>query len=96
VGVSAISCWEVAFLVIRGRLRLDRDVAAWVNAALRRPRTELLPLDPVIAVDAAHLSAFGGDPADHIIVATVRHHGAKLATADAAIASSGLVDVIWR
>lgn len=29
--VSPISCWEVATLTTKGRVRLDRDVYAWVR-----------------------------------------------------------------
>ena len=95
IGVCAISCWEVARLVVHGRLKLDRQVHDWVASALRAPRVELLALEPEIAVAAATLGAFGGDPADHMIVATARDRKAPLATADERIAESGLVDIVW-
>ena len=50
IGVCAISCWEVARLVVHGRLKLDRQVHDWVASALRAPRVELLALEPEIAV----------------------------------------------
>jgi len=56
---------------------------------------ELLPLEPAVAVMAAHLGAFGGGPANHIIVATARHRKALLVAADERIGSWGLVTVIW-
>jgi PIN domain nuclease of toxin-antitoxin system len=37
----------------------------------------------------------GGDPADHMIVATARHLRAPLVTADDNIAESGTVEIIW-
>jgi PIN domain nuclease of toxin-antitoxin system len=95
IGVCAISCWEVARLVVHGRLKLDRQVQDWVASALRAPRVELLALEPEIAVAAATLGAFGGDPADHMIVATARDRKAPLATADERITESGLVDIVW-
>jgi PIN domain nuclease of toxin-antitoxin system len=95
IGVCAISCWEVARLVVHGRLKLDRQVHEWVASALRAPRVELLPLEPEVAVAAAALGAFGGDPADHMIVATARDRKAPLATADERITESGLVHVVW-
>ena len=95
VGVCAISCWEVARLVVHGRLKLDRETHEWVTTALRAPGVELLPLEPEVAVAAANLGAFGGDPADHMIVATARHRRAPLVTADEGITESGLVDVVW-
>ena len=36
-GVAAISCWEVAMLTDKGRLKLDRDVGLWVEQALALP-----------------------------------------------------------
>ena len=35
--LSAISVWEVAKLVEKGRLRLDRDVQTWIEQALAIP-----------------------------------------------------------
>lgn len=95
VGVCAISPWEVGMLVTLGRLKLDRDVRAWVAEALALPRTVLLPLEPEVAVLAAQLPDYGGDPADDLIVSTARALEAPLATADSRIAESGLVQVVW-
>ena len=95
IGVCAISCWELARLVVHGRLKLDRQVQEWVASALCAPRVELLALDPEIAVAAATLGTFGGDPADHMIVATARDRRAPLATADERITESGLVEIVW-
>ncbi len=95
VGVCAISCWEVAMLVQRGRLKLDRDARTWIDRALSVPGVELLALDADVAVDTAELPDFGGDPADRMIVATARKHQVSVVTADARIADSRLVSVIW-
>jgi PIN domain nuclease of toxin-antitoxin system len=35
LGVSAISCWEVAKLVEYGRLRLDCSLEEWMEQAVR-------------------------------------------------------------
>ena len=82
-------------LVRKGRLKLDRDVRTWINLALAVPSLELLPVDADVGVSAAQLGPFGGDPADHLIVATALLESAPLATADECIADSGLVQVIW-
>lgn len=37
LGVSIISCWEVAKLVEYGRLKLDRPVGLWIERALNEP-----------------------------------------------------------
>jgi PIN domain nuclease of toxin-antitoxin system len=86
LGVSAISCWEVATLVERGRLRLNQPVLDWVRQALRYPGVRLLELTPEIAVESTQLpSGFHRDPADQIIVATARVGGHPLLTADGRI-----------
>ena len=88
VGISAITPWEIALLAERGRLRLTREVGAWIKAALALPGIRLIPLEPDIAADSARLpGAFHADPADRLIVATARQYGAPLFTADYAILS---------
>ena len=81
--VSAISLWEIAMLVSKGRLALDRDVGEWVNTALALPGIRLTPLAPEIAVASTRLPAvLHPDPADRILAATIRHVDAVLVTAD--------------
>lgn len=83
VWISAITPWEIAMLVAKRRLTLDRDVMAWVDAALAQPGLRLAALEPAISVASTRLpEALHGDPADRIIVATARHLGAALMTAD--------------
>lgn len=81
--VSAITPWELAMLVHKGRLTLDRDVAEWVAAALELPGIRLEPLSPEVAVASTRLPGdIHADPADCILVATARHVGAALITED--------------
>jgi PIN domain nuclease of toxin-antitoxin system len=88
--VSAITAWEIGMLAANGRLVLDRDVAEWVDAALALPGLQLAPLEPGVAVASTRLPQFvHADPADRIIVATARHLGAALVTADAALLAYG-------
>lgn len=83
LGVSVISCWEVAKLVEVGRLELQRPIEDWLSQALNYPGVELLPLTPAIAVESTKLPGqFHRDPADQLIVATARVHQCPLATAD--------------
>lgn len=93
--VSAITPWEVALLVEKGRLALGRDAGAWIAAALAVPGVRLAPITPEIAVDSVRLPGnFHADPADRLIIATARHADATLLTADRAIldyAASGYV-----
>jgi PIN domain nuclease of toxin-antitoxin system len=86
IGVSAISCWEVAKLVELGRLSLSIDVREWLRLALAYPGVRLLDLSVDIAVGSTRLPAgFHRDPADQMIVATARHFDAMLITADSKI-----------
>ncbi len=98
IGVSAITPWEIALLVEKGRLRLAREVAEWLDAALAAQGVRLLPIEPRVALDSVRLpGAFHADPADRLIVAAARRWGATLITADAAIisyAKTGHVDVM--
>ena len=82
-------------LADKKRVVLDRPIDAWVEAALRGPRVELLPRTPSIALRAATFSALHGDPADRLILATALVHGARLVTHDAKLTDSSLVDVVW-
>ncbi|MBV8048735.1 MAG: type II toxin-antitoxin system VapC family toxin [Paludibacterium sp.] len=81
--VSAISVWEIAMLVSKGRLSLDRDVGEWIQQALSQPGIHLASLTPDISVASTRLPwECHPDPADRIIVATARHLGVTLVTED--------------
>jgi len=96
VYVSAISCWEVAMLVAKGRLVFDRDVERWLELALKLPGVELVPLSLRIAVRSASLEeGFLGDPADCIIVATALEYGWVIVSKDRRIRRYRPVRVIW-
>lgn len=92
LGVSAISCWEVAKKVELGKLLLDRDVDAWIDGALSAPGVRLLGLSPEVLVESTRLpQPFHRDPADQIIVATSRVHDIPILTSDARIQNYGHV-----
>ena len=83
VGVSAISCWEIAKLVEYGRLELPTSLDEWFDQALDYPGVQLLALTPEIAIESTRLPGdFHRDPADQIIVATARVYGCPLVTSD--------------
>jgi PIN domain nuclease of toxin-antitoxin system len=95
LGVSAISCWEVAKLVEYGRLMLPCPVGDWMTQALAYPGIRLLELTPEIAVGSTQLpGVFHRDPADQIIVATARNYNCALLTADAKILSYPHVNIL--
>lgn len=83
IGVSAISCWEIAKLVEHNRLALPLPVEEWLTTALSYPGIELVPITPRIAVESTQLPGdFHHDPADQLIVATARVLNCVLLTAD--------------
>ena len=83
IGVSAISCWEVAKLVECGRLVLPCPVFDWIRQALAYPGVRLIELSPRISVESTQLpGTFHRDPADQIIVATSRILNVPLVTVD--------------
>jgi PIN domain nuclease of toxin-antitoxin system len=88
--VSAITPWEIAMLVAKGRLRLNRDVGDWIASALALPGIQLESLSPAIAVASTRLPWLAHpDPADRILLATARHLNATLVTADRQLLTYG-------
>lgn len=86
IGISIISCWEIAKLVENNRLELTHPVEQWLNSALNYPGVVLLDLTPRIVVESTQLpDEFHKDPADQLIVATARIHNISLLTVDAKI-----------
>jgi PIN domain nuclease of toxin-antitoxin system len=80
LAVSAISVWELAMLVKRGRLRLASAVGSWIEASLRPPGVRIIPVGTAIALDSVQIPDFDQhkDPADRLIVATARRDGTLL------------------
>ncbi len=96
IGVSAVSCLEVAIAAARGKISLDRAPLDWLEQALAMPRVELIPLTPRIAVAASQLGRdFPGDPADRVITATAILESAILLTKDARIRGFSGVATDW-
>jgi PIN domain nuclease of toxin-antitoxin system len=83
--VSAITPWEIALGVQRGRIKIPGDTLTWISEALDALSAVVASLEPAIAVDAVELAWDHGDPSDRMIVATARRLGASLVTADTAI-----------
>ncbi|MEE9615426.1 MAG: type II toxin-antitoxin system VapC family toxin [Anaerolineae bacterium] len=95
IGVSAISCWEIAKLVEYGRLELPCSLEEWFEQALRYPGVRLLELTPEIAIESTQLpGVLHRDPADQIIVATARAYDCPLTTSDSKILEYPHVETI--
>ena len=85
LAVSAVSCWEVAYLAKRGRLVLPFAIEQWLPAALQGSGITCIPLDGVIAASAANLADIHRDPADRFIIATALATQRRLLTLDSVI-----------
>lgn len=81
--VSAISAWEIAMLVERGRIALAMDLDEWLQAVESLEGVALVPVSAQVAVQSATLPGdLHKDPADRMIVALARERNAVLITAD--------------
>jgi PIN domain nuclease of toxin-antitoxin system len=97
IGICTLSAWEVAMLVGKRRISLDRELGTWVRQALALDRVVALAPSADIAVAAALLDAedFPGDPADRMIYATARSSGARLVTRDQALHRFDARTAVW-
>jgi PIN domain nuclease of toxin-antitoxin system len=80
---SAVSIWEIAALIDKGRISLDAPLAAWVDRFLDRPGVAVVPLDhhaAALAYQVGHLRH--RDPADRLLIATAMRNGCPLVTYD--------------
>lgn len=94
--VSMISIWEMAKKVEKGQLSLDRPLDDWLEAALSAEGLHVAEITRPVLVDSCRLpQPFHGDPADQIIAATARAHGATLVTRDARLRDYSHVRTIW-
>jgi len=92
LAVSAISLWEAALLVQRGRIEVDAPLETWIGELETHPLLTVVPITARIAAESVLLDeAFPKDPADRLIVATARCHGLRLVTADERIRAWGKV-----
>ena len=83
IGVSAVSCSEVALLSERGRITLPVPLNEWIGLALRYPGVRALDLTPDVAVASTQLAEpLHRDPADRFLIATARHYDCPLVTSD--------------
>lgn len=95
VGVSPVSCYEIALAQQRRRLELPCPPQEWFEQALEPSGISLLPLTPEIACRAVDLSPVHRDPFDRLIIATALIYQAKLASVDSYFSLyEELVDVL--
>ncbi len=96
IALAAISLWELAMLIVRGRVRLPGTVEAAVRLFVEGAGVEIKPITPEIAALAWQFpDDFSRDPADRLIAATARAEGLALVTRDERLRRSPLLKSIW-
>ena len=79
--VPAITAWEVAALVRKGRYRLKASVTHWFDRLLALPGIRLAPLEPRTLIASVELPGSPpADPAGRMICATARDRGLAMMT----------------
>jgi PIN domain nuclease of toxin-antitoxin system len=82
VGVSPLSCYEIALAHQKGRIKLPSTAQEWFHKALSPAGIELFSVTETIAACAVSLSSVHKDPFDRLIIATALVYEAKLASVD--------------
>jgi PIN domain nuclease of toxin-antitoxin system len=90
LALSAISLWEIAWLVENKRIDIDVTVASFVKKCASF--VQVFPIIQEIAVRSVQFPKFyPSDPQDRMIGATALVEGIRLLTHDKRIVKSGLV-----
>ena len=94
LAVSAITVWELALLVARGKVQVYGSVETSLRLLLED--VTILPITPEIAALATQFpDNYPRDPGDRLIGATARAEGLALITRDEKIRRSPLLKTVW-
>ena len=81
--VSAVSVWEIALLVSKGRLNLFCSVEHWLQRATEGHGMRLLPLSTEVLIESTRIPDLPHrDPADRMLIATARMADMTFVTRD--------------
>ena len=81
LAVSAMTCWEMAWLVKHGRIALKLSVSDWLDQ-IEENGVAIIPVSRAIVERAVTLPEHHKDPVDRIIIATTIEHQAQLLSID--------------
>lgn len=90
VYVSAISGFEIALKVARGRLDLPCSPKEWFENIVQHHGLEVLALELNVCIAAVQLPPIHDDPCDRFIIAAAKIHGLSVVTADERFEEYGL------
>ena len=82
VYVSAMSGFEVAIKVTKGKLKLPHPPRPWFEKVVEHHGLTILPLDLNVCMAAAELPRIHDDPCDRFIIAAARLHDLTVVTVD--------------
>ena len=94
VAVAAITLWELAALVARGRIQAYGTVEASVRLLVEGVTVKPLTVE-IAALATQFPDDYPRDPADRLIGATARAEGLILITQDEQIRRSALLKTVW-
>jgi PIN domain nuclease of toxin-antitoxin system len=90
VYVSAISGFEVALKVAKGKLKLPSPPLEWFEGIAEHHGLAVLPLELSVCIAAARLPPVHDDPCDRFIIAAAKANNLVVVTADARFEEYGL------
>ena len=94
IAVSAITVWELAWLIASGRIQAYGTVEASIRLLLED--VTVRPITPEIAALATQFSDdYSNDPSDRLIGATARAEGLTLVTRDEQMRRCPLLKTVW-
>ena len=93
--VSAISGFEIAQKVAKGKLVLPKPPTDWMGLALRLHGLKSLALGMESAVAAGALPALHADPFDRLLIASAQAHRLTLLTPDPLIQQYPSLMTLW-
>ena len=94
IAISAITLWELAWLVTHGRLQVMGTVEAYLEEV--SSRVAVRPITTKIAVLANQLPAdYSSDPCDRLIGATALAEGMVLITKDTKMRDCKQLHTLW-
>jgi PIN domain nuclease of toxin-antitoxin system len=94
VAISAISIWELALLLARGKIQGSGTIEASIRDLLVGVTVRQITVE-IAALAAQFPEDYPRDPADRLIGATARAEGLTLVTRDDRIRLSPLIRSVW-
>lgn len=93
VYVSAISGFEIAIKVAKGKLKLPHPPQEWFEKVVEYHGLAVLPVELNVCIAAAQLPPIHDDPCDRFVIAAAKLHDLTVVTADTQFEKYGVTVV---